>query len=83
MSTPDPRPGPTSGLRRGSVEGVRPAYIPPTQAPTQAGGTAGVPQRESPVWQAGSKALLVVIAALGGLITLVFAALAVVWLSRI
>jgi hypothetical protein len=79
MSTPDPQPGRTPGPRHGSVEGVRPGVIPPAEAR----GTAGVSPRESPAWQVGSKAFLIVIAALGGVVALVFAALAVVWLSRI
>jgi hypothetical protein len=76
MTTPDPDPRDTPGLRHGDV---RPGDTPPGEA----SGTSGVSRREPPVWQAGSKASLIVIAVLAGLVAAMFAGMAIVWLSRL
>jgi uncharacterized protein DUF6480 len=76
MTTPDPDPRQTPGLRHGDV---RPGDTPPAET----SGTAGVSHREAPAWNIGSKASLIAIAVLAGLVAAMFAAMAIVWLSRL
>jgi hypothetical protein len=76
MTTPDPDPQETPGLRHGDVP-------PGDTPPAEASGTSGVSHRETPAWQAGSKVSLIVIAVLAALVAAMFVGMAVVWLSRL
>jgi hypothetical protein len=76
MTTPDPDPRQTPGLRHGDV---RPGDTPPAESSS----TAGVSHHEGPAWNVGSKASLIVIAVLAGLVAAMFAAMAIVWLTRL